>query len=68
MEFIASYTPIGTLYYTLGNLDPKLRSTLKSIHLLGIVHHSVINRYRIEIILNPVVEAVKKLEKASTCT
>ena len=68
MEFIASYTPIGTLYYTLGNLDPKLRSTLKSIHLLGIAHHSVINRYGIEIILNPVVEAVKKLEKASTCT
>ena len=64
--FIALYTPIGTLYYTLGNLDPKLRSTLKSIHLLGIAHHSVIQRYGIEIILNPVIEAVKKLEKAST--
>ena len=66
MEFIALYIPIGTLYYTLGNLDPKLRSILKSIHLLGIAHHSLIKRYGIEIILNPVIEAVKKLEKAST--
>lgn len=53
----------GLLYYTLGNLDPKLRSTLKSIHLLSIAKHECIVRYGIEELLKPVVEDVLELEK-----
>ena len=54
---------LGCLYYTLGNLHPKLRSSLKGIHLLSIVKHSYVIKYGIDKILEPVVEAVKKLEE-----
>lgn len=59
------YVPIhnaGLFYYTLGNLDPKLRSTLDSICLLTIVKVSVIQAHGIDAVLEPFVEAVKKLE------
>lgn len=55
----------GILYYTLGNLDPKLRSSLKSIHLLSIAKHEIITEYGIEELLKPVVHDVLKLERVS---
>ena len=55
-------THIGLVYYLLGNLDPKLRSTLKSIQLLCIAKYTVIVKYGIEEILRPIVESVQKLE------
>lgn len=57
---------IGCLYYTLGNLSPKLRSSLKNIHLLCILKHSYVIKYGIDVILEPVIEAVKKLEEVSS--
>lgn len=51
------------LYYTLGNLDPKLRSCLKSIHLLSVAKYSVICTYGIEELLGSVVQDVLKLEQ-----
>lgn len=54
---------LGLLYYTLGNLDPKLRSSLKSIHLLSIAKYEHIVKYGIEELIEPVVEDVLKLEK-----
>ena len=56
----------GCLYYTLGNLDPKLRSSLKNIHLLCIVKHEIITKYGIEEILKPVIDDILKLESVST--
>lgn len=53
----------GILYYTLGNLDPKLRSSLKSIHLLSIAKYEIICKYGIENLLKPVVDDVLKLER-----
>lgn len=53
----------GLVYYTLGNLDPKFRSSLKSIHLLSIAKYEHIVEYGIEELLKPVVEDVLKLEK-----
>ena len=52
----------GLFYYTLGNLDPELLSTLDSICLFTIVKVSVIQAHGIDAVLEPFVEAVKKLE------
>lgn len=54
----------GLTYYTLGNLHPKYRSSLKSIHLLNAVYYKHIAKYGIDTILQPIVDAVKKLEQA----
>lgn len=55
----------GLLYYTLGNLDPILRSTLKSIHLLSIAKYEVICKYGIDELLEPVITDVLKLKRVS---
>lgn len=54
----------GLFYFALENLDPKFRSTLDSICLLAIVKFSVIQTYGVDVILEPFVEAVQKLEVA----
>ena len=56
---------IGLVYYTLGNLEPKLRSSLKSIHLLSITKHQFVTKYGIDHILSPIVEEIKQLESVS---
>lgn len=48
---------LGVFYYTLGNLHPKHRSTLDGICLLAIVM-----AYGIDVILEPIVAAIQKLE------
>ena len=53
----------GLFYYTLGNLPPKLRSSLKSIHLLNVCRYTDIEKYGIDVILEPFVEEIKELEK-----
>ena len=58
--------PIGLVYYSLGNLDPRYRSSLKSIQLLSAVKYDIVVKYGIEEILKPTVEAIKKLEKVCT--
>ena len=52
-------------YYALANLRPVYRSTLKSIHLLAVVYYYHICKYEIDTILEPIVNAVKKLEQVS---
>ena len=47
----------------LGNLDPKLRSLLKSIQLLCVTRNPIIVKYGIEEILKPIVESIQALEK-----
>ena len=56
---------LGFLYYTLGNLDPILRSSLKSIQLLSVAKYDHLKAYGIEEMLRPVIEDVKKLESVS---
>ena len=65
MDYFISYFSFekGFLYYTLGNLDPKLRSSLKSIYLLSVVKHEYIIKYGIDEMLKPVVQDILKLEK-----
>ena len=56
---------IGLVYYNLGNLNPKLRSSLKSIHLLCIARYQLITKYGIDEIFAPIVEAIRILESVS---
>lgn len=55
--------PLGLVYYLLGNLDPKLRSSLKNIQLLCVARNPIIVKYGIEEILKPIVESIQALEK-----
>ena len=47
----------------LGNLHPRFRSSLKSIQLLCVARHSIVVKYGIAEILQPIVEAIQELEE-----
>ena len=50
-------------YYVLGNLSPRLRSSLKAIQLLAVTKCSVVNKYGSNVILYPFMEDIKVLEE-----
>ena len=56
---------IGCFYFTLGNLSPKYRSTLKSIQLLALIKNVHIKKYGIESVLECITCDIKKLEKVN---
>ena len=56
----------GVFYYQLGNLNPKYRSSLSSIHLVSIAKSSVIQKYGPEKILKPFMDDIKELEKVTS--
>ena len=51
-------------YYVLGNLSPRLRSSLKAIQLLAVTKCSVVNKYGSNVILHSFMEDIKVLEKS----
>lgn len=57
----------GFFYFTLGNLEPKFRSTIVSIQLLGIVKKSVMDMYGIDAVLQPFMDDIKKLVGKFMC-
>ena len=59
------YFLLGFFYYTLGNLEPRLRSPTNAIQLVSIVKTSYIDKYGIDIILESFVQAIVKLESVS---
>ena len=59
-------TSIGCFYYLLGNLSPYLRSQIKSIQLLLIAKSSVITKYGPNLILEPFMKELIKLETVRT--
>ena len=54
---------LGFFYYVLGNLSPRLRSSLKAIQLLAVTKCSVVNKYGSNVILHSFMEDIKVLEK-----
>ena len=52
--------------YMLDNLPPVLRSKLCSIQLLCVCKYSFIKKYGVDVILQPIIEDVKKLEKVNS--
>lgn len=62
--FLLSYHVCAALfYYTLGNLEPSLRSSMQSIQLLSVVRSPLVNKYGIDTILTPFMTDLKELEK-----
>ena len=53
---------VGILYYTLGNLHPKYRSSLVAIQLVAVVNHSLMQKYDYKDILGPFIDDIKALE------
>lgn len=56
---------IGLFYYTLGNIEPKFRSTTHTIQLLTVVRTVLIDKYGINEILKPFVKEITQLESVS---
>ena len=52
---------VGLFYYTLGNVEPRLRLQLLAIHLIAVVRTNYIDAYGVDEILCPLVEDIKKL-------
>ena len=50
------------VYFTLGNLSPRFRSTYKSINLLAIFYYDQVALHVINLLLRPIIEDIKKLE------
>ena len=53
---------LDMIYYTLGNLDPKVRSKRCAIRLLAIVKSNLVKKYGYNAILKPIISDIKKLE------
>lgn len=58
---------VGVFYYQLGNLAPKYRGSLRSIHLISIAKSSTIQKYGTDMILEPFMADLKKLEQVNQC-
>ena len=51
------------VYFSLGNLEAKYRSNFKVIFLLSIFHNTTMSRFGLNVLLRPLVNDFKKLEK-----
>jgi hypothetical protein len=58
---------LGCFYYTLGNIRPVFRSSLKMIFILAIAKTVDIKRYGCEVLLNDFIEDMSKLSSESGC-
>lgn len=63
---VNSYYNSGLFYYVLGNIDPRLRSTLRPIQLIAAVTNPLLQEYGFEKVLNPFICDANKLTEAST--
>lgn len=59
------YSLSGVIYFTLGNIDPSLRSKLQAITLLAVFKSNYVKKCGFNAILQPIVDDVKKLESVS---
>lgn len=60
------YMFVGAFYFVLGNLSPRNRSLLHSIQLVALAKTSLIQSYGIDVILQPFMESIHKLERVRT--
>ena len=56
------------VYFSIGNLPIKFRSTFRAINVLAIIYNNVFNRYGANVILKPIVEDFKKFEQGVELT
>ncbi|XP_059362352.1 uncharacterized protein LOC132101422 isoform X1 [Carassius carassius] len=53
---------VGSIYFVLRNLSPKINSALMNIHLLALFHTEDVKKYGFDLILQPLVRDLKILE------
>ena len=53
------------MYFTLGNIDPALRSKLEAINLLMLFSYSLLTTYSFDMILKPFLEELTSLNSVS---
>ena len=53
---------IGSIYFVLRNVSPKINSALNNIHLIALFHSQDIKKYGLNVILEPLVRDLKILE------
>ena len=56
---------VGTVYFSLGNIDPALRSRLDCINLVALFQADLLERYSINAVLEPFISDLKKLSAVS---
>ena len=61
MLLVLNVLLIGAFYFTIGNMPPKYRSRLSSIHLVALVKAKFIGNYGMDLVLKPFVSDMKKL-------
>lgn len=56
---------VGCYYYTIGNISPMYRSSLKAIFILYLVENPILVDYGHDKILEPAVKDIKQLENVN---
>lgn len=66
---ISSYNhKIVYVYFSLGNLPPKYRSTYKSVNLLALFYNEQVSFFDINLLLKPIIDDIKLLENGVKMT
>lgn len=58
----------AVFYYMIGNIEPKLRSSLKSIQLVACVTTPLLQKYGYEMVLKPFIHDVNQLSEVCMYT
>lgn len=61
-------TTLALFYYTLGNIHPRYRSTIRCIQLLTVTKSSILQEYGADAILEPFMDNIKSLEQVLVVT
>ena len=56
---------IGLIYFSIGNLDPVLRSQLGAIHLVSVLNSKLIERYGFDMFIAPFIKDLRELSKVT---
>ena len=62
-----NYILVGVFYYIIGNVEPKLRSSLKNIQLIACVTEPILKEYGFGKVLQPFIQDANKLSNVSNC-
>lgn len=57
-------TYVGLIYFSIGNLDPVLRSQLGAIHLVSVFNSKLIESYGFDAFIAPFIRDLRELSKA----
>ena len=67
--YVAAYLYIYHLalfYYTLGNISPKYRSSIRCIQLVAVVKSTILQKYGADAILEPFMADIRSLEQVQS--